>query len=310
MGLEERKIRFRQLDVFTEKPLAGNPLAVFYDADMLSSDLMLKIALEMNLSETTFVQTPTTAKADYRNRIFTRTGEIPFAGHPSIGTAYALVQEGRIKLKSPITTIHQEVGIGVLPLDIYLKGDRIDKIIMTQGAPEFGRTIEKEDLERVAKAKGIDLDEIKGTRLTPQVVSTGLSFLIVPVKSLEAVRNPGQPDLAELDYLRKKYSFRSASLFTLETFSKGSFAHVRYYNVPGMNEDPATGSNAGCLGAYLMKWGVLPQDENPYIFTLEQGNEVNRPSEIIVEVYHKDRVPVKIRVGGKAVTVLEGTLFY
>jgi trans-2,3-dihydro-3-hydroxyanthranilate isomerase len=308
---QKGRIRFRQVDVFTNERLAGNPLAVFYDADELSNDMMQQIALEMNLSETTFVQTPSDPKADYRNRIFMRTREIPFAGHPSVGTAYALVKEGRIKLEKHLTTIHQEVGIGVLPLEIYSKNGVIENIMMTQGTPEFGSVItDEDDIERLGKAKGIDPDEIRGTGIYPQAVSTGLQFMIVPVKSLEAVTNPRPPDIDELDYLRKKYNFRSASVFTLETITDEALVHVRVYTIPLMQEDPATGSNAGCLGAYLMKWGVLPTKQNPTTFIIEQGYEVKKPSKIFVEVYHESGIPTRLRVGGQAVTVIEGELFY
>jgi trans-2,3-dihydro-3-hydroxyanthranilate isomerase len=303
------QIRFKQVDVFTTERLAGNPLAVFFDADGLDS-IMQKIALEMNLSETTFVQTPFSEKADYRNRIFTRTSEIPFAGHPSIGTAFALVEEGVIKLTGNLTTVYQEVGIGVLPIDIYSNGEKIEKIMMTQGTPRFGNVIKDIDIDRLARAKGIDPEEIRGTNLSPQVVSTGLNFCIVPVLSLDAISNPEQPNMDDLNYLREKYDFRSASMFTLETSSEEAFVHARVYSIPELREDPGTGSNAGCLGAYLMKWGILSKESNPSTFIIEQGIEVKKPCKIHVEVYHRKGEPDKIRVGGQAVTVINGTLIY
>jgi PhzF family phenazine biosynthesis protein len=138
----------KQVDVFTDRPLTGNPLAVFFDGAGLSSEEMLAIAREMNLSETTFVLPPTEQEADYKVRIFTPAKEIPFAGHPSIGTAHALIEDGRIPLKKTVTTVRQEVGIGVLPIQIQLTSRKRRLITMTQGKPRLGQIVE--DIEGVA----------------------------------------------------------------------------------------------------------------------------------------------------------------
>jgi len=133
-----RKLRMKQVDVFTDRPLAGNPLAVVLDGEGLSSVEMQAIAREMNLSETTFVLAPTKPEANYKVRIFTPGREMPFAGHPSIGTAHALVEEGKISLKEQLTRVRQEVAIGVLPIEIeqVTGGERV--ITMTQGKPALG----------------------------------------------------------------------------------------------------------------------------------------------------------------------------
>ena len=127
----ERVLRVKQVDVFTDHRLAGNPLAVVLDGDGLTADEMQAIAREMNLSETTFVLTPSDPRASYKIRIFTPAKEIPFAGHPSIGTAFALLEEKRISVRGPKVTVHQETGIGVLPIDIYVKDGEVERIVMT-----------------------------------------------------------------------------------------------------------------------------------------------------------------------------------
>src|SRR3990170_4487487 len=136
-----RSYDFWRVDVFAARPLEGNPLAVFPRAAGLSDDEMLAIAREMNISETTFVVPPTSAGANYRNRIFTPGGELPFAGHPSLGTAYVAAMEGLVPLGEGTVTVHQEVKIGVLPLELHSRGGVVDRVVMTQGEPSVGRRV-------------------------------------------------------------------------------------------------------------------------------------------------------------------------
>ena len=188
-----RTYELRQVDVFTDAAYVGNPLAVILDADDLTEEQMLRIAREMNLSETTFVQRPTTPPADYRVRIFLVSGEIPFAGHPSVGTAFVMASEGRLKPTSPTTLYHQEVGIGVLPVEIQWEGSNPGNIICTAGEPKYGEVIE--DVDGLAARLGVPPEEIRGSGLAPQLASAGGSGLMVPIKSLEAVANlkPDRP---------------------------------------------------------------------------------------------------------------------
>lgn len=300
-----RRFRMKQVDVFTDRPLTGNPLAVFFDGAGLSSEEMLAIAREMNLSETTFVLPPTEQEADYKVRIFTPAKEIPFAGHPSIGTAHALIEDGRIPLKKTVTTVRQEVGIGVLPIEIQLTSRKKRLITMTQGKPRLGQIVE--DIEGVADILGVPREEIASTNLPIQVSSTGLDQLMVPIQSLERIRSL-LPDFEKLRELERKLDLTGCSVFTLERSSPDASVHVRFF-APGAGvfEDPATGSAAGALGAYLVNHGVLGS-KSPVSFIIEQGLEIHRPSRIIVAVDHEAGTPTVVKVGGEAVTVLEGEI--
>lgn len=301
----ERVLRVKQVDVFTDRRLAGNPLAVILDGEGLTADEMQAIAREMNLSETTFVLTPSDPRASYKIRIFTPAKEIPFAGHPSIGTAFALLEEKRIVIRSPKGTVHQETGIGVLPIDVYVKDGEVERIVMTQGRPEFGQMIQ--DIDSIAQSLGTRADEIISTGLRPQAVSTGILQLIVPMRSLRAVSSLS-PDFSALKKVEEELGLVGCCVFTRETITPEAFVHVRFFAPSaGVLEDPATGSAAGGLGAYLCKYGLLGT-QVPAAFTIEQGYEIRRPSTIYVEVEHQRGDPTAVRVGGRAITVLEGKI--
>jgi len=299
-------LEVRVVDVFTTQAFTGNPLAVVLDARDLTSEEMQRIAAEMNLSETTFVSPPTKPKATYKMRIFTPAKEIPFAGHPSVGTAFVLAEEQRFNLKEPVTTIHQEVGIGVLPIDLYVQNKAVQKIMMTQGKPRFRLIIE--DINAVARSLRVPPEEITKTGLSPQIVSTGLNQLMVPIKTLKTLAHL-QPDFPLIKRLEESFGFSGCYVFTFETISPEASAHVRFFAPSvGVWEDPATGSAAGGLGSYLLRWKALPINERPFTFIIEQGHEIKRPSKIHVEVQHRNKKPTKVRVGGQAVTVLKGII--
>lgn len=295
----------KQVDVFTDRPLTGNPLAVFLDGEGLSSQDMQAIAREMNLSETTFVLPPAKQEADYKVRIFTPLKEIPFAGHPSIGTAHALVEEGRIKVEGQATTVHQEVGIGVLPIEIEKTTGGGYEITMTQGEPKLGRTFTR--LQDIAVALGIRVDDIGCDSLPVQVSSTGLDQLMVPLRSLERAATL-TPEPERLKELERDLEATGCCTFVLGASNPTASVHVRFFAPSaGVLEDPATGSAAGALGAYLVAHKVFGP-KSPVLFKIEQGLEIQRPSLITVAVYHDDGVPKLVKVGGRAVTVLNGEL--
>lgn len=299
------QVAFQQVDVFTDRPFAGNPLCVVPQATGLSSEQMQAIAREMNLSETTFVLPPTDPQATYWMRIFTPAKEIPFAGHPSIGTAHVMARSGRFRLGEPVTRVFQQVGIGTLPLDIEVAGGTPGRVIMTQGTPRFGPVIR--DLDPVANALGLDPMILARAKLLIQVVSTGLEHLMVPLPDLETIRAL-RPNLAALDVVLRKCSALGCFVFTLATGSSDALAHARMF-APGAGiiEDPATGSAAGPLGAYLAAHGVLPRERSSFV--IEQGIEMGRPSRIWVEVGRDGSgAPVAIRVGGNSVPVIAGTI--
>ncbi|HTD81420.1 MAG TPA: PhzF family phenazine biosynthesis protein, partial [Thermoplasmata archaeon] len=193
-----RSYDFWRVDVFAERPLEGNPLAVFPRAVGISDAEMLAITREMNISETTFVLPSTKPGANYRNRIWTPGGELPIAGHPSLGTAYVAAMEGIVPVSDGAVTIHQEVKIGVLPLELHIRGGVVERVVMTQGKPVLGTRITA--MAALAKALGVRITDITATKLLPQVASTGVRTLQVPIRSMKTVRKlePDMPALAKI----------------------------------------------------------------------------------------------------------------
>lgn len=299
-----RRFRMKQVDVFTARPLTGNPLAVILDGKGLSSEEMQAIAREMNLSETTFVLPPTRKEANYKVRIFTPRKEIPFAGHPSIGTAHALIEEGTITIKEGTTTIRQELGIGVLPIEIGQNKDGKHLITMTQGQPKLGQILK--DTQKMADALRMPADQVGFENLPVQVSSTGLNQLMIPVRSSEQVRNLS-PNFELLKEFERKLKATGCCVFTLKS-DPNVLVHMRFFAPEaGVQEDPATGSAAGALGAYLAAHGIFGP-KSPVSFAIEQGIEIQRPSKIAVTVQQVKGTPTVVKVGGSAVTVLNGEI--
>lgn len=308
--------RFLQLDVFTDHAFSGNPLAVFPEAEGLSDEVMLKIAREMNLSETVFVLNSDKPDVLRRLRIFTPTREIPFAGHPVIGTWNALAREGVVPLPdggNGWQRIQHEVGIGVLPVDIEFKDGQPVQVVMTQGKFEILDDVDdRHDQAEIARALGLareDLDE----SLPIQVITTGLSCMAVPIRSLADLRscrvNAGL--LAEI------YTRRGATgchAFTRETLEIGaSRAHARFF-APADNiaEDPATGSACGALGGYLVHHGALSleAEDGRYKFVIEQGDFIHRASRINLDVKGAAKAVEEVKVGGPSVLVARGEVVF
>ena len=296
------EFEFRQIDVFTDRPLAGNPLAVVLDADEMDGETMQAVAAETNLSETAFVLRPTEPTADYRLRIFTPRKELPFAGHPSVGTAFALLKEGRFGSPEKAMSVRQEVGIGVLPIKIESTGDG-PLITMTQGRPEVSEQVE--DAVGIAAALGCAADEVSHSRPGPRVASTGLRQLMVPLVSVEAV-SLLSPEWSALALMERRLDVTGVSAFA---FDGPGRVRCRFFSPrSGIMEDPATGSAAGALGAYAVVEGMLDAEGGTAGLTVYQGLEIRRPSRIDVRVRVDGRVPTLVEVGGRCVTVLRGTL--
>jgi trans-2,3-dihydro-3-hydroxyanthranilate isomerase len=313
------KHRYVQLDVFTDLAFAGNALAVFPEGGGVPEDQMQRIAREMNLSETVFVLEPDKSKEDSdsalrRLRIFTPTRELPFAGHPVVGTWNLLAREGVVpKPKSGTgwTQIHHQIGIGTLPVDIEFKNGETVQVVMTQGKAELGDVLddahERADLIRSLGLAPENLDE----NLPIQIVSTGMKFLMVPVRSLADLRNC-RVNAALLAEIYKRHGATGCYAFSLETIEVGeSRANARMFapddNVP---EDPATGSAAGALGAYLIYHGAISDEpvDGKFKFTIEQGDFINRPSRLNIEVKGGAGAIEQVRVGGPSVVVARGEL--
>lgn len=282
-----------QVDVFTDRTLTGNALAVFLDGRALTTEQMQALAREMNLSETTFV-IPGDPAAEHergvRVRIFTVQEELPFAGHPTLGTAFAL--HGA----SHAPEIRLDLNVGTVPVRFEEQPGRPVFGEMTQKNPEFG-TIH--DRQVIARVTGLDPAAFDET-VPIQTVSTGLPFTITALRSLHTLEN------LRLDVNRaSEHLAASGGKFFFfvcrETVDPKARLHARmlFYN----GEDPATGSASGCAAAWMVAHGVARSDEQVLI---EQGLEMRRPSRIFVRATKKDNQVINVRVGGNCVEVLRG----
>jgi trans-2,3-dihydro-3-hydroxyanthranilate isomerase len=307
---DPRSLKFYQADVFSAQPFGGNPVAVFPDAQGLNDDQLQQIAREMNLSETVFVFPPTDPAAVVRLRIFTPTQEIPFAGHPVVGTFYVLAQLGLVATPEPVTRVVQECNIGLYPVELHTKDGQVTRVVMTQPEPQFLERIEgAEDLYKVASALGLPKYVIAEAKWPLEVVSTGLPVLIVPVRTLTAVRSI-KPDASAITDLCGRIGANGIMVFTTVTVEPSATVHARMFAPAiGILEDPATGSAGGALGAYLVQNGVVDVGPTTELL-IEQGYEMERPSNILVRVVSDDDAIQSVKVGGQCVMVVEGTLTF
>lgn len=288
------KRRLYQLDVFTSKPLVGNALAVVADGDGLTQAQMQAIAREMNLAETVFVQRPTNNRALAQLRIFTTTKELPFAGHPVIGTWFLLAELGVVPASEGAVQIFQQTGAGILPVEITFHEGKPTLVTMTQKEARFKTPrISRDSLAEAFGLRAADFDP----ELPIESVSTGIFNLMVPLRN-KAVLPKIHANLRALFQAVNGHG-TMAYCFALggrgKVFARGMLPWE-------IIEDPATGSAGGSLGAYLVKHGRLKANE---ALSITQGVEMGRPSEIRVEVMNvKGRlVP---RVSGTAVRIFEG----
>src|SRR5512137_1606167 len=254
-----KKARFVIVDVFATRPFGGNPLAVFPDGRNLTSSEMQLLANETNLSETTFVVPPTKGSgADFRVRIFVPDMEVRYAGHPTLGTFYVLAKEGRIKLKEPVTTVKMEVKAGVMPVEIHSRRGKITKIVTVQNKPEFGRVY---DVQPFADAVSLNASDFYPRRAPIQLVSTGLPWVIAPVRTRKAVKRASGNASAFTEAVKlMPKDVVDIYVTCLDPIEKGSTTHSRGFSYVSRSvaEDPATGSASGCLGAYLVKRKLVP----------------------------------------------------
>ena len=288
--------RFYTLDVFTTTRFQGNPLAVITDGDGLSNDQMMAIAREMNLSETVFVQKPTSDRALARLRIFTTKEELKLAGHPVIGTWFLLAELGVVPAQEGGVHVLQQTGAGVLPVEIRFKDGRPQRVTMTQKEASFKPS--KIDKKKLMAALGLSLKDLD-PKLAPELVSTGIYNLMVPLRNRAALSKI-QMNMVELARLLGK----QAALAYCFTIGANHAVHARGMMPWGLYEDAATGSAAGSLGAYLVKHGRLGAGHTLHI---AQGVEMGRPSQIEVEVSQSGK-KLTPRVSGAAVKVFEGVI--
>jgi len=289
-----KPLKMVQVDVFTSKALEGNSLAVFLDGTGLSDDEMLAIAREMNLSETTFILPGKGSNGGNRVRIFTVQEELPFAGHPTLGTAFVL------RGSSGAKQVVLDLNVGKVPVTFEEAAGQAAFGEMTQIDPTFGTT---HDHEAVARACGLPLDAIDSS-LPVQTVSTGVAFTVVPLKSLAIARQLHIDQQRAAEYLAN-FEGKFFYFVTRETEDSKGRLHARmiFYN----GEDPATGSAAGCAAAWMVAHGVAAPDERVLI---EQGIEMRRPSRIFVRAAKRDNRVVNVRVGGNVVEVMRGEVIF
>ena len=295
MSNQKRRLSFVQMDVFTSVPLEGNQLAVFADGSGLSDAEMQAIAKETNLSETTFIlprDAATERERGVRVRIFTVNEELPFAGHPTLGTAMVL------RNKSGAEEVALDLNVGRIPVRFTAR-DGLPFGMMTQRDPEFTQKHSRED---VARAAGLALDDIADDAPI-QTVSTGNPFIIVPLRSLKALQNLA-PNWASMKGFLEKTDGKFFYFVSREAANPEAKLQARmiFYN----GEDPATGSAAGPCIAWAVKYGVVHPDEQ---VLLEQGVEMKRRSRIIFSASRNGDKIVNVRVGGHAVEVVRGELF-
>ena len=284
--------KFKQVDVFTDRPLYGNPVAVVLDADGIDPKAMQRIAAWTNLSETTFVLKPTTPAADYRLRIFTPAAELPFAGHPTVGSAHAALEAGVISG----ATFSQECGAGVLPMSVTETeaGPRI-----AVEAPEA--TFVKEFGDRID-----ELSEALGAPLIPDpapaAMDNGPSWIFCRLASSAAVAGL-RPDMSAMAMLERELRVTGTAVFALLE-GDGPSVHIRCFAPSyGVNEDPVTGSANAALPAYLSHVGMLDALGGEYVST--QGTELGRDGKVYVRVLDNQG---RAEIGGHAVTVIEGEI--
>jgi trans-2,3-dihydro-3-hydroxyanthranilate isomerase len=296
-------LRFVQVDVFTERVFGGNPLAVVFGAEGLDEGVMQAIAREINCSETTFVLAPTRPECAARVRIFTPAREVPFAGHPTIGTAWVLATEG---LLPPGTTrFNLEEGIG--PVEVTLEGDpaRPSFLWMRHGEARFGP--ELPDRASFARALGLEPSDL----LAGQPVrtgSTGNTFLYIPLRDREAV-DRARLDVPALLAAQGEGPKVGVFVFAPDPDPRVGRVYSRMFapHTSGVPEDPATGSASGPLGAYLVERGLVAPADTVDIVS-EQGTRIGRPSFVRIRVgRHGGRI-AEILVGGSVVPVIEGRL--
>ncbi len=289
---------FYIVDVFAESKYAGNQLAVFRNGKVYSDIEMQQLAKEMNYSETTFIISDEPRNGGYDVRIFTPAEEIPFAGHPTLGTAYIIARE---IIGSPVEEVALNLMVGQIPVTFRASGDSPGYLWMKQKPPEFGDILDRAIMAEALGLSAEDLDE----RFPVEEVSTGLPFFIVPVKNLDALKR-ARVQRDRFFALIEDSEAKAPLLFCPETYRSENDLNVRvfvdYYNIP---EDPATGSANGCLAGYLAKHAYFGSARIDV--RVEQGYEIGRPSLLLLKAEGSGD-EVAVQVGGKVIMVAEGRL--
>ena len=287
---------FYIVDVFAEEKFAGNQLAVFRNVKKISDGEMQKIAKEMNFSETTFILSDTKINGRYNVRIFTPEQEVPFAGHPTLGTAFII--QNKI-IKEHINEIILNLKAGKIPVLFNYSESKLENLWMKQLPPVFG---DKFDPAVISKVLNLNKNEID-TNFPIQIVSTGLPVIIVPLKNLNSVKK-ARVNNKKYNELIKNIDAKTLLIFSKETYVPRHDLNVRFFaDYYGISEDPATGSANGCLAAYLVKYHYF--GTNQINLKVEQGYEIGRKSLILLKAEEKNDC-ISIYVGGKVKIIAKG----
>ncbi|MCU0830727.1 MAG: PhzF family phenazine biosynthesis protein [Rhizobiaceae bacterium] len=287
--------RFAILDVFTTEPLSGNPLAVVFDCDGLDADVMQRIAAEFNLSETVFITKPTQPLADHKLRIFTPKYEMAFAGHPTVGAAIALAdgnpRQYVLELNSGLTPAAVAVTDGVAYAEIVAPSLPVEHKLAIHP-------------DRAAKVINIEPFEVGFKRYGVAAFGVAEPYLYIPADGLEVIAKARPTG----DLMRGGFPYRGLYAFTRRSVTREASFHARFFAPDmGIAEDPATGSAAVGLAAAIMKFDAPPQDGR-HAYIIEQGFEMGRPSMLRLELEVINSMLQRVRLGGNAVKVGEGTL--
>jgi trans-2,3-dihydro-3-hydroxyanthranilate isomerase len=289
---------FYIVDVFAEAKYTGNQLAVFTNAAKITSEQMQDIAREINFSETTFVTSTNVIADSYNVRIFTPNQELPFAGHPTLGTAFILQQQ---IIQQRIPQILLNLKVGQIPVTFNYSDNLLDWVWMQQKAPTFHQKLAIDALAEVLTLDSAEIDS-----LPIQEVSTGVPFIIVPLKTLHSLQRIKVNQEKYLELISTTQA-KSILAFCPETHNTKNDLCVRvfadYFGVP---EDPATGSANGCLAGYLVEYSYF--DKSKIEIRVEQGYEIGRPSLLLLKAERKD-TGIDVRVGGKVILVAKGEFF-
>lgn len=293
-------------DVFTEKQFGGNQLAVFTDGSELDPAAMQNIAREMNYSETTFLLPPERG-GDFRVRIFTPARELPFAGHPLVGSAFVIVSEKLKAPDSPLTRLTLETGVGPIEVEVAVKNGRPGRTTMTQPLPTVRG--EYSDMSALARALSLDAAHIKNTGLPVETIFNGIAVMIVPVDSPAAIEGI-RVDSGALEQISREVGASTVLVFNRHTVSAAGTVHCRVFApAAGVAEDAATGSANGPLGFYLVRHKLVEVESTTRVVS-EQGYEMKRPSLLYIDV-SVDPITsavTGVRVGGDVVISGQGEI--
>ena len=296
-----RKIRIKHVDAFTTIPYTGNPAGVVTDADGLTEGQMQAIAREMNLSETAFIIPPTKSSADLRIRWFSPSVEVPLCGHATIAGFHALAEEGKCGLtRNGVYHFQLETRAGILPVEVQKNSGQID-VKFGLPVPKFRRASQyKLDLMRILNIQSDEFDNHLS------IVQT--DYLFVPIRRLHTMFSM-KPNFQAIANFMKTRNLGGICGFTTETIERSSSVHSRFFApAVGIDEDPVTGSSNGPLGAYLLEFGVVEAKDGICNIIAEQGDVIGRKGRVVVDLKVEGGIVSAVKIGGQAVTVLQGEL--